>query len=185
MQATEARSLQIPRPRERVVWAKWCLLRLGQRQWLVSTALWQLAFLGGKQPEFVMEKIIPHWDNQVKSEQVRLRKSFDQTGHGGGGGARGSIQQRFSSSLFCKRPSSSFPARAGRPLVDVVRPAFPLPTTMSPVLQIKASRGKGLGPLSTGDSQKTDMNFVIVSHCPQNRLVSCGTRPARCVSGVF
>ena len=50
-------------------------------------------------------------------------------------GIRRTIQQRSSSSLFCRRPCEQFWHGQGCPLFDVDHPAFPLPTTASPTLQ--------------------------------------------------
>ena len=54
---------------------------------------------------------------------------------------RGTIQQRSSSSLFCRR--EQFWHGQGCPLFDVVYPAFPLPTMVSPTLQGALKGGFG------------------------------------------
>ena len=54
---------------------------------------------------------------------------------------RGTIQQRSSSSLFCRR--EQFWHGQGCPLFDVVYPAFPLPTMVSPPLHGALKGGFG------------------------------------------
>ena len=51
------------------------------------------------------------------------------------GGTWQTIQHRFSSSVFCRKPLWTVLAWAGMSTLCVVHPAFPLPTTASPTLQ--------------------------------------------------
>ena len=62
---------------------------------------------------------------------------------GSSAGTWGTIQQRSSSSLFCRRPLWAVLAWAGIRTFDVVYPAFPLPTTASSTVQGAPKDGFG------------------------------------------
>ena len=77
------------------------------------------------------------------------------------------IQQRSSSSLFCRRPYEQFLHRKGCPLFDAVHPAIPLPTTVSPTLQ--SSLKDGFGEALTVCDMPEPCQFPSLDSC-QKRL---------------
>ena len=86
------------------------------------------------------------------------------------GGTWETIQQRSSSGLFCRRPLWAALAWAGMStLFDVVYPAFPLPTTMSPTLQVTLKDGFGEAVLACDMPELC--KFLSLDSCQKRLLV--------------
>ena len=96
-----------------------------------------LVFFSKKKKKFRFQIILKPW---VQASSLNSGKQFNSVPWpiGVSGGSWGTIQQR-SSILFCGRLWH----RQGCPLLDIVHPAFPLPTTVLPTLQGALKDGSG------------------------------------------